>query len=94
LSEERGHTVQVSHHHHPNKRDRISTVLDAPGDGRYVAYFIDITYKKVGDHKTSVQNFIPRDLSGRLEFTTQVSIFPNTFPYTDCAGAACGNGLI
>jgi hypothetical protein len=32
----------------------------------------------------------PHDFGHFHEFTTEVSIFPDTFPYPDCEGAACG----
>jgi len=38
------------------------------------------------------ENFggFPHDFGHFHEFTTEVSIFPDTFPYPDCQGAACG----
>jgi len=36
---------------------------------------------------------IPHDLRGRLDATTEVSVWPDTFPYPDCTGLACGNSL-
>jgi len=33
----------------------------------------------------------PHDLLGRLRFTSEVSILPNTFPFPDCSGASCGS---
>lgn len=63
--------------------------VDAPEDGRWVAYMIDIVYAK--DPKDALlpsfdklPNFIPKDLAGRLQFTTEVSVWPNTFPYPGC----------
>eukprot|EP00388_Colpodella_angusta_P032920 GDKK01028144.1.p2 GENE.GDKK01028144.1~~GDKK01028144.1.p2 ORF type:complete len:282 (+),score=72.37 GDKK01028144.1:25-846(+) len=32
----------------------------------------------------------PHDFGGFFEFTTQVSVWPNTFPYPDCSGVSCG----
>lgn len=32
----------------------------------------------------------PHDFGRFFEFTTEVSVFPNTFPYEDCHGTACG----
>lgn len=87
-----------------NGRRTYSAKLDAPTDGRWVAYFIEVTYNKakVPPHSTedvsvSRPNIIPpipHDLVGRLMFTTEVSVWPQTFPYADCSGAACGNGLV
>jgi hypothetical protein len=38
------------------------------------------------------ENFggFPHDFGHFHEFTTEVSIFPDTFPYPDCEGTACG----
>ena len=78
-----------------------SAHMDAPTDGRWVAYFIDITYAKtditpaLANEEASAQRmsrererqhkgFVPKDLAGRMEFTTEVSVYPNTFPYAGC----------
>lgn len=36
---------------------------------------------------------IPIDIPNRLVFTTEVSVWPQSFPYSDCSGLSCGNGL-
>jgi hypothetical protein len=36
----------------------------------------------------------PKDLGGFMEFTTEVSVWPNTFPYPDCTGVSCGTRLV
>jgi PhoPQ-activated pathogenicity-related protein len=64
--------------------------MDAPDDGRYVAFMIDIKYK---EHEKRVEG-LPHDLPGRLDFTTEVSVWPNTFPYPDCSGAECKGTLL
>ena len=126
--------------------------MDAPTDGRYIAFFIDITYQKehhirsnndatttatAGDaasndddeyyfaYDSSVKDIfaqaktridakldqikerihefrdsrarlfpMPRDKPGRLEFTTQVSVLPNAFPYDDCHLDTCKGVLL
>ena len=61
------------------------TPVDAPDDGRRVALFIDIVYAN-NEIDALIPNidlrpgFIPRDLIQRLQFTTEVSVWPNTFP--------------
>jgi len=74
---------------------------DAPEDGRYTAFMIDIKYKETELLQTSFSSvaqagnkILPVDKPGRLEFTTQVSIWPNTFPYEDCVGADCAALLV
>ena len=67
--------------------------MDAPDDGRWVAYFIDIKYEKPswGLQKC---NILPCDMPGQLEFTTEVSVWPNTFPYPDCYLDSCAGDLV
>jgi PhoPQ-activated pathogenicity-related protein len=65
--------------------------MEAPDDGRYVAFMIDIKYN---EHKKRDLEGLPHDLPGRLEFTTEVSVWPNTFPYEDCSGVDCKGTLL
>jgi hypothetical protein len=65
--------------------------MDAPGDGRYVAFFIDIKYEK---RKEKGLNGLPHDKPGQLEFTTEVSVWPNTFPYEECNAESCAGSLL
>jgi len=72
-----------------NGKRTYSAKLDAPEDGRWVAYFIDVVYAKgpkdaLLPNKELLPGFVPRDLAGRLQFTTEVSVFPNSFPYPGC----------
>lgn len=72
---------------------------EAPSDGRFSAFLIDVKYKESAltqqhsfvsrEHRGN--KILPVDKPGRLEFTTQVSIWPDTFPYPDCAGEECSN---
>jgi hypothetical protein len=36
----------------------------------------------------------PKDLGGFFEFTSEVSVIPQSFPYPDCTGSACGVRLV
>ncbi len=65
--------------------------MDAPSDGRYVAFFIDIKYERPSSF--GLQG-LPYDKPGQLEFTTEVSVWPNTFPYPDCNGDTCDGKLL
>jgi PhoPQ-activated pathogenicity-related protein len=89
-----------------NGKRTYTAQMDAPDDGRWVAFFIDIVYAK--DPKDALlpipdklPGFIPRDLMGRLQFTTEVSVWPNTFPYPGCGidndkdtGIPCANNVV
>lgn len=70
--------------------------MDIPENGRYVAFFIDIKYARyiTGENKGREGSGIPAVLPGRLDFTTEVSVWPNTFPYADCNAADCYGTLL
>lgn len=50
--------------------------------------------KRVHDQGDFDFGGIPHDLGGFLEFTSEVSVFPQTFPYEDCSGASCKGTLV
>jgi len=73
----------------------------APTDGTFVAFMVDVTYDKdpitgegYANPKDYFPDFIPRDAPGKLEFTTEVSIVPDTFPFEDCSGVGCYGVLV
>lgn len=92
-----------------NNKRTYSIVMDAPEDGRYVAYFIQIKYRKhfddappseledfldkISQRESKRPGLIPIDIPGRLDFNTQVSIWPNTFPFADCSHETCDGPL-
>ena len=65
-------------------------------------FFINIVYAKnkidsLIPKIDILPGFIPIDLTQRLQFTTEVSVWPNTFPYVGCCiqdgvdtGIECG----
>jgi len=101
-----------------------SARLDAPEDGRWVAFMIDFKFRNPNlpsptedkgfnaddlnkmwkshpdtpagkiayGYSRYFENFggFPHDFAHFFEFTTEVSVWPDTFPYPDCAGAECG----
>jgi PhoPQ-activated pathogenicity-related protein len=63
---------------------------EAPTDGTWAAFFIDVQYKQsfmLGSNWAP--GFIPKDRKGQMEFTTEVSVVPQTYPYEDCRGLSC-----
>jgi hypothetical protein len=69
----------------------------APEDGRYVAFFIDIKYEAANNssnYSAGHDGPVPHDRPGQLEFTTEVSVWPNTFPYEACSGVECNGSLL
>lgn len=76
---------------------------DTPTDGTFAAFFIDVKYTKDPLDNSEIKGprlvdmwpeFIPRDAPGQLEFTSEVSIVPNTFPFADCSGSGCAGVLL
>lgn len=62
-------------------------------DGRWAAFLIDLTFAKSFISPATLYQW-PVDRPGCLEFTTEVSVWPNTFPYEDCHGEGCYGVLI
>lgn len=98
-----------------------SAKMDAPDDGRWVAFFIDFKFfnknaftfdiahmykeMKPNTEKTGVrftqnydfaENFggFPHDFGRFYEFTTEVSVWPQVFPYEDCHNEGCPNRMV
>lgn len=70
-------------------------------DGRWTAYFIDATFdsKATKPNSTSTSEIgsasgWPVGHDGYFEFTSEVSIIPQTFPFPDCKGTACRGKLL
>jgi len=80
----------------------FSAKFDAPADGTWIAFMIE--FKFVNKHANPFESTeltgdfdfggFPHNFGRFFDFTTQVSIWPNTFPYPDCAGEQCGNRLV
>ena len=58
-------------------------------DGHWRAFLVDVIYESDGEGYTW-----PYDLPGRLEFSTEVSVWPNTFLYEDCYLDSCAGELL
>ena len=85
-----------------------SAKFDAPADGTYIAFFIEVTYDKYRSDVVPLtipanKNLlkigerippIPKDIHFRPMFTSEVSVWPNTFPYPDCHGSTCTDTLV
>merc|ERR1712013_445571 len=61
-----------------------------PIDGRWKAFFVDLQF----DGTVGRTAGWPAGRDGILEFTTSISIVPNTFPYEECVGAECLGDLV
>jgi len=97
-----------------------SAQVDAPGDGRWVAFFLDFKfvnkhavpndYHKDFENAEFLKGFPEKDLSftrkfpefggfphdfGRFfEFTTEVSVWPTSYPYADCYLEGCNGPIV
>lgn len=79
----KGGSMYVAHVDPPTTKDR------------WVALFVDITYRLDDDETLGRPNGgLPFDKPGHLEFTSEVSIFPNFFPFDDCHGSSCYGDLV
>ena len=65
---------------------------DPPSDGRWTAFMVDLTFE--GDQKATSELGWPILPANEYEFTTEMSIVPQTFPFPDCTGEACHGTLI
>ena len=61
--------------------------MASPPDGQWTAFFVDMIYE-------STQLGWPVGRPGEMEFTTEVSIVPNTFPAPPCEGAGCKGTIV
>lgn len=80
-------------------------LLDTPTDGRWKAFFIDVQFKSKSASKEPFPQELlmhtdkdgkgwPIDPPGTFEFTSGVSILPNTYPFPPCVGEACYGTLV
>jgi len=61
-----------------------------PVDGRWMAFFVDLQF----DGSSQRSSGWPTGEDGILEFTTSISIVPDTFPFSDCTGDECYGDLV
>jgi PhoPQ-activated pathogenicity-related protein len=80
----------------------------APSDGRWTAFFINAEFEGPKRDKQSEDIVLlgdvasrkrrrlgwPIGVDGQYDFTTSVSIVPNTFPFPDCQGKDCLGHLV
>ena len=72
----------------PNEEGNYVAHMDAAEDGAWTGFFIDFTFEK-GEKITGGLGTWPIDSPGALDFTTEVSIWPDTFPFEECFGDDC-----
>jgi PhoPQ-activated pathogenicity-related protein len=73
----------------------VGRVTAPSSKGVWTASFIDVTYRQDEDElKVGPHGGFPYTKPGHLEFTTQVSIWPQEFPYDDCYMETCYGTLL
>ena len=60
-----------------------------PLEGRYVAFYVSLSYNTTDGSKDW-----PLGSTGIMDFSTTVSVVPNTFPYADCEAEDCRGYLL
>lgn len=63
---------------------------DVPSNDRWTAFFVDVQYQPSSNRELTWP-FLPKN---DFEFTTGVSIVPDTFPFADCKDAGCTGRLV
>jgi hypothetical protein len=67
--------------------------MDISADGAWTGFFIDFTFEKNSAQPGKLGTW-PVDEPGCLDFTTEVSIWPDTFPFEECLGNDCYGTLL
>ena len=83
----------VSTELHSNENGEYVAHVDADPDGAWTGFFIDFTFEKPATPPSGLKTW-PIVEPGCLDFTTEVSIWPNTFPYEECFGTDCYGTLL
>ena len=60
---------------------------EVPANGTWAAFYLDVTYKKKEGGFLPTNTFVH-------EFTTEVNVVPDVFPFDDCEGAGCKGVLV
>ena len=69
---------------------------DPPSLGRWTAFFVDMQFDgpKYDHQKSHIVRGWPVGEDGVFDFTTEVSIVPNTFPYPECHAEECFGTIV
>ena len=65
-----------------------------PTNGKWTAFFVDLQYEKQEEESEGRGSLGWPYNNQHFEFTTTVSIIPNTYPYPECYGDSCFGKLV
>lgn len=77
----------------PNERGEYVAHADIDPSGAWTGFFIDFTFDKPSAFGGKLGTW-PVNKPGCLDFTTEVSIWPDTFPFEECFGVDCYGSLL
>jgi hypothetical protein len=83
----------VSKELQPNEHGEYVAHMDADPSGAWTGFFIDFTFEKPSTPPAGLGAW-PVNEPGCLDFTTEVSIWPDTFPFEECYGTGCYGTLL
>ena len=66
--------------------------MEPPPNGKWTAFFVDLQYEN--DETEFGKGLGWPFNSQHFEFTTAVSVVPNTYPYQDCYQETCQGKLV
>ena len=84
----------------PNEQGEYTAHMDADPSGAWTGFFIDFTFEKPSAPSATAPavkgglGTWPVNQPGCLDFTTEVSIWPDTFPFEECSGTGCYGTLL
>ena len=68
--------------------------MPAPTGGQWTAFFVDLQFEGPQPASSNKDSGYPFGHDGTFEFTSAISIVPDTFPVEDCQGDGCMGSLV
>ena len=82
---------------YPNEHNEYVAHQDIDPSGAWTGFFIDFTFEQPSASASASPAGLgtwPLLQPGCLDFTTEVSIWPDTFPFEECHGSGCQGTLL
>ena len=68
--------------------------MPAPTGGQWTAFFVDLQFEGPQPASSNRASGYPFGHDGTYEFTSAISIVPDTFPAEDCQADECMGSLV